>query len=189
MTVPEEANPWDDFFGDSDYYTGPPLTDLMISEAEAGLGYRLPAAYLRLLRVRNGGVPRRQCHPTDGTSWSDNHVRVTAICGIGGEWGIDAPLYGSRRMILQGGFPEIGIFVGWTPTAGHDAIFLDYRECGPEGEPRVVYADAEDGESGIRILAPDFETFLRGLTDCRPYEEERVRALEEYRRSLLHREV
>ncbi len=69
-------SPWVDFFDDSEYYTGPPLTDAMVAEAEAKLGYQLPQAFLELLRIKNGGSPRRQCHPTSGTSWSDNHVRM-----------------------------------------------------------------------------------------------------------------
>jgi hypothetical protein len=172
---------WDDFFAASDYYTGPPLTEAMVSAAEAALGYKLPAAYLQLLQVKNGGSPKRQCHPTGGTSWSDNHVRVTAVCGIGGTWGIDSERYGSRHMIEQGGFPDDGIFVGWTPTAGHDGVFLNYRTCGRDGEPRVIYLAAEGGEEESWVLAPDFATFLRGLVDCRPFEEQQ-RAMEDFRR-------
>src|SRR5262245_16445597 len=171
----------DDFFDGSEYYTGPPLTEAMVADVERSLGYRLPQSYLRLLRAKNGGAPKRPCHPTGGTGWSDNHVRVTSIVAIGGRWGIDSEEFGTRHMIRTGGFPEIGIIVGWTPTAGHDAIMLDYSECGPRGEPRVVHVDAESGES--EILAPNFEAFLRGLVDCRPYEEQRERALEEWRRS------
>jgi hypothetical protein len=174
-------SPWVEFFDDSEYYTGPPLTDVMVAEAEAKLGYKLPQAYLELLRTKNGGVPRRQCYPTGGTSWSDNHLRMTRLCGIGGQWGIDSDEDGSQHAIQQAGFPEIGIFIGWTPTAGHDGIFLDYRECGPAGNPGVVFMDAEDGESGIQILAPDFASFLRGLVDCRPYDVATERAMEEYR--------
>jgi hypothetical protein len=180
----DSSSPWDDFFGESDYYTGPPLTDAMLSDVEATLGYKLPRSYVRLLRVKNGGVPKRQCHPTEGSSWSDNHVRVTALCGIGDRWGIDSEEYGSRHAISQAGFPEIGIFIGWTPTAGHDGIMLDYSECGPDGEPRVVFVDPEEEESAIKVLAPDFETFLRGLVDCRPYEEEKQRAIKEWRRRM-----
>jgi hypothetical protein len=154
----------------------------MVAAAEAALGYKLPAAYLQLLRVKNGGNPKRQCYPTDGTSWSDNHVRVTVICGIGGRWGIDSEQYGSRHMIEQAGFPDVGVFVGWTPTAGHDGIFLDYRASGPAREPRVIYLDAEAGEEESLVLAPDFATFLLGLVDCRPYEEQRQRAMEDFRR-------
>ena len=84
-------------------------------------------------------------------------------------------------MIEQAGFPEVGIYVGWTPTAGHDGIFLDYRACGTNGEPRVTHIDAEDPEAE-QILAPDFAAFLRGLVDCAPYEEQRRQELEDFRR-------
>ena len=46
---------------------------------------------------------------------------------------------------------------------------LDYSVCGPRGEPRVVHVDPEDEVSAV--LATNFEEFLRGLVDCRPYEE------------------
>ena len=175
------SDDWADFFDRADDYTGPPLTDAMVTAAEQALGHTLPPSYLRLLRVKNGGAPKRQCHPTGGTSWSDNHVRVTSIFGIGhARWGIDSEDFGSRHLIREGGFPEVGIIVGLTPTAGHDAIMLDYSECGPRGEPRVILMDAESGES--EVLAPTFEAFLRGLVDCRPYEEQRERAMEEFRR-------
>ena len=174
------ANVWADFFDASTYYTSPPLTDAMVASAERVLGYRLPASYLQLLRVKNGGVPRRQCFPTEGTHWSDNHVRLVTLFGIGGRWGIDSEECGSRNAIEQAGLPEIGIAIGMTPTAGHDAVMLDYSVCGPQGEPRVVFADPEDDLT--TVLTPDFETFLRALVDCRPYDEARDRELEEYRR-------
>jgi hypothetical protein len=173
-------NLWDNVFDGSEYYTGPPLTEAMIADVEQALGYTLPESYLRLLRVKNGGAPKRQCHPTRGTGWSDNHVRVVSLFGIGGRWGIDSEEFGTRHMIQEAGFPEIGIIIGWTPTAGHDAIFLDYSECGPRGEPRVTHVDAESGDS--EVLAATFEAFLRGLVDCRPYEQQRERAMEEFRR-------
>jgi hypothetical protein len=43
-------------------------------------------------------------------------------------------------------------------------LCLDYRECGPTGEPPVVHIDQE---SNYRItpVARDFESFIRGLID------------------------
>ena len=52
------------FFDNDEYFTGPPLSEDLIRGAEARLGYRLPAAYLRLLAERNGGVPKRRCFRT-----------------------------------------------------------------------------------------------------------------------------
>lgn len=176
------ADVWSDFFDASTHYTGPPLTDVMVTSAERALGYTFPASYLRLLRVKNGGCPRRQCYPTGGTHWAENHVRLVVLFGIGGSWGIDSDEFGTRHMIEQAGLPEIGIVVGMTPTAGHDAIMLDYSVCGAQGEPRVVHVDPEDNLSAV--LAPDLETFLRGLVNCRDYDEARERELDEYRRRL-----
>ena len=41
-------------------------------------------------------------------------------------------------------------------------IFLDYRECGKNGEPKVVCVDQEEDYS-ITFLADNFEDFIRGL--------------------------
>src|SRR3954453_15112082 len=63
-----------DFFEDEDYYTGPPVTDIAIQAAQRALGYRLPQAYLALLRQRNGGTPRHGCFPTrSANSWAPDH--------------------------------------------------------------------------------------------------------------------
>jgi hypothetical protein len=53
-------------------------------------------------------------------------------------------------------------------SAGHDMIFLDYSDCGPEGEPCVVHIDQES-DYEITYLADDFASFVRGLV---PYYEE-----------------
>jgi hypothetical protein len=49
------------------------------------------------------------------------------------------------------------------PSGGHDAVMLDYSECGPNGEPAVAYID-EDRIS--RRVADSFAAFLSGLTPC-----------------------
>ena len=41
---------------------------------------------------------------------------------------------------------------------------MDYRECGPQGEPKVVHSDQED-DYYITPLADSFEAFIRGLVD------------------------
>lgn len=167
------------FFEFSTYYTGPRLTDAMVLSAEEKMGYSLPKSYLRLLREKNGGRPRRQCFPADDR-WADSHVRVETLFGIGGSWGIDSEQFGSRHLIQQAGLPEIGIVVALTPTAGHDAIMLDYSASGSQGEPRITYVAPED--SRIDVIAQDFESFIGGLVNCRPYNRARERELKEYRR-------
>lgn len=163
----------DDFWDDSDEYTGPPLTDAMIRAAEQSLGYKLPESYLRLIRVRNGGTPQRCCFPTqEPTSWAEDHIEISAILGIGGEGGIDSEDLGSRYMIEEWGYPDVGVVICDTPSAGHDTVMLDYSECGPQGEPRVIHVETEGDEPAVLVLAPNFEAFVRGLVDCSRFEEE-----------------
>jgi len=77
-------------------------------------------------------------------------------------------------MIDGWGYPPVGIAICDCPSAGHDAIFLDYRKCGTQmenGEPKVVHIDQElDYE--ITIIADNFESFIRGLVHDAVYEED-----------------
>jgi hypothetical protein len=154
-------------FTESDYFTGPKTTDEMIAVAEARLGVRLPAAYVRLLSVRNGGEPVRHCYPVPfPTSWADDHIDVGAILGVGGERGIDADTCGAPRsayMVAEWGYPPVGVVICDTPSGGHDTVMLDYS--GDDPEPAVVYVD-EDREP--RRIADTFEEFLANLADCQP---------------------
>lgn len=158
-----------DLIDKSNYFTGPPLTNAMIRSAEKELGYRLPKPYIQLLRIKNGVSLKRECFPTEEkTSWDYDHVHINGIYGIGGKKGIDAKRGGSRYMIDEWGYPDVGIVIGATPSSGHTTIMLDYSECGPKGEPRVVWVEAaevEDEENWILVLAPNFESFLRGLRE------------------------
>jgi hypothetical protein len=52
-----------------------------------------------------------------------------------------------------------------TPSGGHDAVMLDYRDCGPEGEPAVVYVDEDRVPQRI---AGSFDEFVAGLMECPP---------------------
>lgn len=165
------------FWEDSDYarreYLEVPPTPETIAAVEAELGYRLPASYVALMRSRNGGIPVDRCFPTDvPTSWAGDHVAISAFKGIGfaKPWSLCGGL-GSRFRIEQWEYPDIGVYFGDCPSAGHDMIALDYRACGPTGEPGVVHVDQE-GDYRITPLAPDFETFVRGLVHSSVYEDD-----------------
>lgn len=145
-------------------YVDVPLTDELLARVERALGYRLPAAYVALARRHNGGTPARTCHRVASpTSWARDHVAVTGIYAIGetrpcsllGE-------VGSEFWRRAWGYPPLGVYFADCPSAGHDMLCLDYRACGPEGEPCVVHVDQGDGYR-LTPVAPTFEAFIRGL--------------------------
>ncbi len=159
---------WSDFWEESSYamdnYVSAPPTEELIASIEQELGYKLPASYIALMRTQNGGIPLKTAYPTEEpTSWAENHIAITGIMGIGRDktYSLGGAL-GSAFMITEWGYPDLGIVLCDCPSAGHDVIMLDYRLCGPEGEPSVVHVDQED-DYEITYLAPDFETFVRGL--------------------------
>lgn len=59
-------------------------------------------------------------------------------------------------------YPPIGIYFGNCPSGGHDMIALDYRKCGPKGEPTVVHVDQED-DFEVRPISNTFVDFIREL--------------------------
>ena len=150
----------------------PPPTPEMIASVEAELGYRLPASYVQLMQTQNGGLPQRTCFPTmEGTSWAEDHIAITSLAGIGREKrsSLCGDL-GSSFMIEEWGYPALGVYFADCPSAGHDMVALDYRACGPQGEPSVVHVDQES-DYRITPLAPDFATFIAGLVTEETFED------------------
>jgi SMI1/KNR4 family protein SUKH-1 len=156
------------FWEQSEYadreYVDTALTPEKVALVERTLGYKLPATYLTLMTSQNGGIPARTNHRTkERTSWAEDHVAITGISGVG-----DGKRYslcgeiGSQFWIDKWGYPPIGVYFADCPSAGHDMLCLDYRACGPHGEPIVVHVDQEYGYK-ITFVAPTFEAFIRGL--------------------------
>jgi hypothetical protein len=157
-----------EFWEDSEWYRNeysePSPSSDMVASVERELGYKLPATYVELARVRNGGAPRNTCHRTDSrTSWSNDHVAITNIKAIGRAniWSLCGEL-GRDNTIHEWDYPAIGVYFADCPSAGHDKLCLDYRACGAAGEPTVVHVDQEF-DYRITFVAPCFEAFIRGL--------------------------
>ena len=154
---------WTGFWKDTDYafesYIGRDVTDEDIKNAEAELGYILPTAYIELLKNHNGGVVNKNCFIND----DDDCVYITGIYGIDRDkkYSLLGEM-GNEFWISKVKYPPIGIVVADTISGGHDMIFLDYRECGPTGEPKVVRVDQE-GDYSITLLADNFGDFIKNL--------------------------
>ena len=132
----------------------PDLSEKAIEELEKKLGYRLPASYIWLIKNHGSGSPNNDCIRTNtSTSWSSDHVAITSILDVDQL---------NRFMIHEWDYPDIGIAICDCPSGGHDMIFLDYRKCGPFGEPEVVHIDQEC-DYRITYLAKDFEELAKAL--------------------------
>ena len=63
-------------------YISPAPSDALIASTEDELGYKLPAAYVALMKLHNGGVPHHRCFPAEGpTGWAEDHVALTGFSG------------------------------------------------------------------------------------------------------------
>ncbi|MFD4588054.1 SMI1/KNR4 family protein [Streptomyces sp. NPDC058423] len=149
------------FWGNGDHSRQQPLTDEMVREAEHMLGVTLPSALLDLLRVQNGGgvAADHDAFPTSRpTSWSADHVPFDDLMGIGRRDGMIS-LLDTPYLVAEWGMPTPIVLLSGD---GHCWIGLDYRVCGPDGEPSVTWFETDlDTEL---VLAGDFRSFVEGLT-------------------------
>ena len=67
---------WDDCEYSLKSYVEPAPSDELIASIEEELGgFRLPAAYVELARMHNGGLLKRNCYPMDEpTGWAKDHI-------------------------------------------------------------------------------------------------------------------
>jgi hypothetical protein len=153
-------------------YVGGLLTDEKVVSVERKLGYTLPKAYVELMKYQNGGIPKKTNHRTkERTSWAKDHIAITGIFAIGSakSHSLCGGL-GSQFWIDEWGYPPIGVYFADCPSAGHDMVCLDYRKCGPTGEPQVVHVD-QGFDYKITFVAQNFESFIRGLEGDEAFEE------------------
>ena len=135
-----------------------PPTDELIRSVEAELGYKLPESYIYLMKQRNGGKPKNHCFVTKDLKT----LYLSQILSIGRDDYSLCGRFGSRFMINEWGYPDIGVTICHSASAGHEMFFLDYSECGRSGEPKVVYIEQEAG-CRRTVLADSFEEFINGL--------------------------
>ena len=153
---------WDDDEYSLEEYVGKEPTDEEIESIEKELGYKLPTSYIELVKIHNGGTPYATLFSNGKYAvyitgiYGTDKEKMNSLCGE----------MGNELWINEWGYPNIGVAVADTISGGHHMVFLDYRECGKEGEPKVVLIDQEDGFK-IHPLADNFEEFIKGLTITR----------------------
>ena len=89
-----------------------PSSEALVLSIEEQLGHVLPSAYKELARLRNGGVLRRNAHPTPApTTWAQDHVAVTGIFAVGrsAEYSLCGGL-GQALWLHELGYPPLGVY-------------------------------------------------------------------------------
>lgn len=150
-------------FWSDNFYDHPRLTDEMVIEIEKMLGLRLPAEYIDLLRIQNGGYTLGFGHPMSvETTWSENHVPLNDLNGVVLDEDIQTALNlcDNEYLCEEWGLPPRQVLLSGD---GHYWITLDYRDS---DSPSVSWIDTECDED--IPIAPTFAAFLKGL---RPIEE------------------
>jgi hypothetical protein len=147
-----------DRFWSSNYYKHPPLTDEMVAVAERQLGVKLPAEYIALLRIQNGGYTHGFGFPmTRRTTWAEDHIPLHDLAGIVTDPEIRTALniLETAYMTQEWGLPPRQALLSGD---GHWWITLDYRN----GDvPSVAWIGVECDED-IQV-APTFAEFLEKL--------------------------
>ena len=157
------ANLFDSY--DEGFEGDTPLTDSIIARAEAELGYKLPADYTALMRLKNGGnLKRRLFHYTDEDG-AQCSLMVRSLYGIG--FTNDSALCGEMgSRFLEDpenhALPHVGIYFAEEDN-GHGFFALDYRNIGANGEPPVINIYQDDLTE--EYIADSFAGFVRRLTE------------------------
>ncbi len=156
---------------ESDYakenYIGKAPSDEEFEKVEQELGYKLPNSYKVLMKKQNGGfLGELHCafiNEFDSYYTAPSEFWVRTILGVDLEkkYSVCGAM-GTKFRIEEWGYPDIGVVIGEGISGAHDLFFLDYSDCGPEGEPCVVYIDQEN-EYKMIYVADNFQDFINGL--------------------------
>lgn len=139
---------------------GPPVTVGVRRDEEARLGLRLPDALVEALSQTNGGRLRRTRLSGVHTSHRTRAgLQLRDLSGIGYAEGLRL----SQSLCEEWDYPGPALVLS---SEGPSAVLLDYRRCGAEGEPAVVFVDTDhevDSRPAEWTLALDVGTFLAAL--------------------------
>ncbi|RRC91196.1 SMI1/KNR4 family protein [Erysipelotrichaceae bacterium OH741_COT-311] len=149
------------------------LTDEMVVEAEKKLGYKLPQSYVDLMKSRNGGKLIKNYWMNENAKSNEvDVIGLECFYSIGSEK--DNSLFGkfgNEFWFNEWEYPrDVGVIIAKTESGGHHMIYLDYRECGKDREPKVSIC-FQESDYKFQILANSFEEFLLMLVTDEELEE------------------
>ena len=149
---------------DEGFHSTQAVTPERIAQVEAALGYPLPASYIALMTLHNGGSLNRYIYRYPEEDGSESELLVHDISGIGFDG--DSTLCGACGSRFwedpdNWGYPPIGIYFA-EEDSGHGLFALDYRNLPADDEPPVVNI-YHDGMTITRIAA-HFAEFVRRLS-------------------------
>lgn len=136
----------------------PPATEEQIAGAEETLGVRFPSTLRTMFAERNGGALRG--YHNDSTQHHAIRSITADHMGIdrNNPWWLDDEYWQPE--------PPLELLVPMTGD-GHSDLCLDYRRCGPSGEPEVWLIQQEGPET---LIATSFDEFLDHIVDVHPTE-------------------
>lgn len=165
VSDPNSTDFWDDNAEALQNWVLPSPTDEQVESVEERLVFKLPRAYVDMMKIHNGGIPHYRYVPVSEAGAAEKRlIEISGMLGIGQEKKHSlCGEEGSRWIIEQGGYPEIGVVLCKCPSDA-EIIMLDYRASDNAGEPEVVHVDKGNNYK-ITWIAPDFDTFVRSLVN------------------------
>jgi len=130
----------------------PQLTWASLKRAELVIGYLFPESLRNLLFLKNGGYFKPELE-----SWAAELYGIdpNGRMGIEGAW---------KTLLFEWEYPNVGIPIMSTLSAGHDEYFLDMRFQKPGEEPPVIRIDNEL-DNTFYYVAPSLSDFLIMIRD------------------------
>lgn len=143
------------------HYTLPGFSVGEVRRTEKVLGVRLPKAYVELMREQNGGKLRLRGVMSQERPHKWHTSRT--VYEFGSIAGVHAKAWNGLTQSARDESGERYIPEGLVAFDGdgHWWLCLDYRKCGPKGEPCITHYDTET--PGEFRVAASFESLLRGL--------------------------
>jgi len=136
---------------DKTYYSEIKVNNNIVEDVEGKFKLKFPKKFVNLYKDQNGGRLIDDCLPVDKEQWNNAYVKIKGMLPL------TSLVEENEMIVLHNNYPSIGVYF----AIGEDndsAFALDYRECGENDEPKVVFVSAK--EKKIINIANSFNEFL-----------------------------